>query len=76
MQDSAVIHVVVKPGARETVITRTDDDGTMHISLKAQPQDGKANAELERFLSKTYACRATIRSGHTSRRKTVLLEPR
>jgi uncharacterized protein (TIGR00251 family) len=50
------------------------DDGCYKIRLKAAPIDGRANAELVRWLSKQFgvspAC-VQIKSGNSSRRKTV-----
>jgi uncharacterized protein (TIGR00251 family) len=68
------ISVRVRPGASQTKIKSIMDDGTLKIDLAAVPEDGKANAELIRFL--TQDCEiptAEIVSGHTGRTKVVRL---
>jgi len=50
------------------------DDGCCKIRLKALPVDGRANAELVRWLSKQFGVSPAgvqIKSGNSSRRKTV-----
>lgn len=69
-----IIEVAVKPGSGKSEVIGTDDKGILKVSLKAQPQDGKANIELVKLLSKHFGRRASIKSGHTSKRKLVLLE--
>lgn len=66
------LRVRVKPNARKTAISKIED-GVVHLDVAAPPEDGKANDEIERFLSKTTGKRATIKSGFTGKEKTVLL---
>lgn len=52
-------------------------DGTVKIALKAPPADGRANAELIRFLADEFQTRRSsvrILSGGTSRRKLVSID--
>lgn len=62
------LSVIVKPGARKTEILGTRN-GSLHIALKAQPIEGKANEELLKFLKKETGKRYEIISGATSKKK-------
>jgi uncharacterized protein (TIGR00251 family) len=51
-------------------------DGTVRITLKAPPVDGKANKELSEWLAAQFGTRAgnvSIIAGEQSRKKTVLI---
>lgn len=50
-ESNIIMHIQVKPNARETKVISKDERGLM-IALKARPQDGAANEELIAFLSK------------------------
>lgn len=64
------IHVLVKPNARKTEILSYDEaTDTYTVAIKAPPQDGKANAELERFMSKLAREPFVVKVGKTSKRK-------
>lgn len=66
--------VKVRPSAGKTLLKGVLDDGTMKIDIAAVPEDGKANAELIRFLSEEFNVtknHVTIIKGETSPRKTV-----
>jgi len=57
----------------------TDADGTVYLkaSVKAAPADGKANEELCGALAKLLhigKTSVTVISGHTDRRKTLLIQ--
>ncbi len=70
--------VKVRPSAGKTVIKGFLDDGTMKIDIAAVPEDGKANAELVRFLSDEFGVmknQITILNGETSPRKTIRITP-
>lgn len=74
MSDSRIITVRVRPHARRTRIIETISDGIIKIALAAPAEDGKANAELIRFLSATFNVPQyciEILSGRTSRRKII-----
>lgn len=47
-----ILTVHVKPNAKETKIVSWRDVGTVVIAIAAPPVDGKANAELIKFLAK------------------------
>ena len=44
-----------RPGAAKTEIKEILDDDTIKITIAAAPEKGKANQELIKFLSKTFA---------------------
>lgn len=68
------IFVVVKPNKKETKFAGIDErTGNQLVELHAAPQDGKANKELERFLSKHYKAKAKVVSGLKSSLKKILL---
>ncbi len=71
------VRVKVLPGSGRTGFQSVMDDGYCKIRLKAPPVDGKANAELIRWLSKQFGVSVesvVIKSGRTSRRKTVKID--
>jgi len=75
--DSGKILLEIKavPGASKTELAGIKD-GRLRIRLAAAPEDGKANAELLSFLSKTLGCpKRDLRlvSGEKSRLKVVAL---
>ena len=68
-----VIQVKVKPGSRESALQELGD-GSFLAQLKAQPVEGKANAELIALLSKHFKVpksAVTIKSGAGARLKLV-----
>ena len=67
-----IVEVTVKTRAKKTEITEESGD-KLTIAVKAVPEDGKANIELLKLLSRHYKCRPEIVSGHTSRRKIIRL---
>jgi uncharacterized protein (TIGR00251 family) len=69
-----IIEVVVRPGSGRSGVVGADEKGVLKVTLKAQPQDGKANIELVKLLSKHFGRRASIKSGHASKRKLVILD--
>ena len=71
-----LIRVKVKPGSKTDSISWMPD-GVCLIKIKAPPIDGKANDYLIKFLAQTLKLRQnqiTIKSGHTSKLKTLELE--
>jgi uncharacterized protein YggU (UPF0235/DUF167 family) len=66
------LHVRVKPGSRKSAVLKVEETvkgRIVHLAIAAQPADGKANAEVERFLTKLVKRKATIKSGFTSKEK-------
>jgi uncharacterized protein (TIGR00251 family) len=68
-----VLTLHVQPGARRTEAAGLHGDA-LRLRLAAPPVDGKANAELIRFLAEAFDVprrSVTLISGETSRRKRV-----
>ncbi len=66
----------VQPGAKRTVVAGLHGDA-LKIRLAAPPIEGKANAELLRFLAAAFGvplARVALVRGETSRRKTVRID--
>ena len=71
-----VLPVLVAPGAGRDAI-RGEHDGRMKVALVAAPEKGKANKALCKLLARKLGIRqgeVRILSGHTSRKKEVLVE--
>ncbi len=75
-----VLALHVQPGARRTEVAGTHGDGAqmrLKIRLAAPPVDGKANAELLRFLADAFGVPAravVLVRGETARQKIVRIE--
>ena len=63
--------IKVTPRARRTELVGTMSDGTTKIRLRAVPEDGKANAELCRYLSELYGGEWEVIAGNIGTRKVV-----
>ena len=71
-----VLTLHVQPGARRTEIAGVYGEA-LKIRLAAPPVDGKANAELVRFLARAFGVARSavvLVRGETSRQKTVRIE--
>jgi uncharacterized protein (TIGR00251 family) len=71
-----VLALHVQPGAKRTEIAGLHGDA-LKIRLAAPPLEGKANAELLRFLAVAFGvplARVVLVRGETSRRKTVRID--
>ena len=71
-----VLAMHVKLGAARTEVAGTHGDA-LKIRLAAPPVDGKANAELLRFLADAFAValrQVTLVRSETARRKTVRVD--
>jgi uncharacterized protein YggU (UPF0235/DUF167 family) len=64
------LRIKVKPGVRKSMLLKIEGD-IAHLAIAAQPEDGKANAEVERFLAKLVGRKAIIKSGFSSKEKLV-----
>jgi len=67
----------VSPGAKRSGVNGPYGEGAVRLAVSAPPVDGKANAEVERFLAELAGLpRGSVRvvGGAASRDKTVLLE--
>ena len=72
-QDVRKIQVKVKPGARISRI-EAQEDGSWIAWVKAQPVDGKANAELTALIARQFGlpkARVVIKAGAGGRTKLV-----
>jgi len=68
------IRIKVIPGAPKTEIKGVMADGTLKIALRAQPEKGKANAALIKFLAAEFGvprAKIAIISGAATRIKLV-----
>lgn len=64
-----IIEIHVKPGSNENKIL---EKGTVwKIAIKAKPEEGKANAELIKFLEKELKNKVEIIRGKTSKKKVI-----
>ena len=71
-----VIQVKAKPSSRESTVEELAD-GSFLVKLKAQPVDGKANAELIALLAnhfKVSRASVKVKSGAGARMKLVTIE--
>ena len=75
------IRVHARPGARHDAIEglRAEADGlvALRVSVRAAPEDGKANAAIARLLAATWQVpktRLRLTAGATDRRKFFVLE--
>lgn len=71
-----ILKIKVTPRGSKTGILGTLPDGTIRIKLTAPPVDGAANEALIKFIAEEYKIpktKITIKSGQTSRIKTILI---
>jgi len=72
-QDAIVLTLHVQPGAARTEVAGQHGDA-LKVRLAAPPVDGKANAELLRYLASAFGVplrHLTLVRGESSRRKVV-----
>ena len=73
-----ILKVYVQPGAsKNEFVGAYGDPVRLKLKIKAQPQEGAANAEVITFLAKTLGIsksKVEILRGHTSRQKDVLID--
>ena len=76
MNEAIVLSLHVQPGAKRTEVAGTHG-GALKVRLAAPPVDGKANAELVRFLADAFGVprrNVAILRGEASRDKVVRVE--
>ena len=74
--DALLLTLHVQPGASRTEVAGLHGDA-LRIRLAAPPVDGKANAELVRFLAEAFGVprrQVTLVRGDTSRLKVVRID--
>ncbi len=66
--------LLVRPKSPKTRLVGWDDERKAYrLNVRAQPEGGKANAEIIKFFSREFGLDARIISGATSHRKVVRL---
>ncbi len=63
--------IIVKANAKNNSINFDEELNLYRVSIKSKPENGKANLEIEKFLSKYFKKRTKIKSGLKSKRKTI-----
>ena len=75
-QDNTVlIKILAKPGAKYNAITGIDDEG-VGVQIAAPPVDGEANTELVKYMAKLLGLRksdVSLDKGSRSRQKTLIV---
>jgi uncharacterized protein len=75
-KQGTILNLRVSPGAKRTSIEGPYGENAIKLKVAAPPADGKANAEVERFLAELLdvpRSDVTIVRGATSRDKQVLI---
>ena len=73
--DGVLVSFRVQPGAKKSEIVGAYGETALKLALKAPPVDNRANEELVRLLAELCGvsrAQISIRSGSTSRSKTIL----
>ncbi|MEA9357830.1 DUF167 domain-containing protein [Bacteriovorax sp. PP10] len=77
-ESKTVLKIYVQPGAsKNEFVGLYGVPPRLKLKIKAQPQDGEANAEVITFLAKSLGIsksKVEIFRGHTSRQKDVLID--
>jgi uncharacterized protein len=72
--ENGTLRVVVRPKAAHTEAIGWDSERkALIVRVHAPPSEGKANAELVRFLSKELKKPVRLKSGHSSREKVLCI---
>ncbi len=75
-REGTLLNIHVSPGAKSTSVEGLYGEGAIKLKVAAPPVGGKANAEVERFLSKLLGVPRSdvnVIRGASSRDKTVLV---
>lgn len=76
VKSGLLLSIIAQPQAKVTEVVG-QHGGALKIKVHATPEDGKANAEIIRFLSELFEipkAKIRIQSGLTSRKKLIALE--
>lgn len=63
--------IIVKANSSRNEIEYDKERGIHIVHIKAKPEQGKANFEIEKFLSKHFGKQVRIKSGFSSKTKIV-----
>jgi uncharacterized protein (TIGR00251 family) len=63
----------VSPGAKSTAIKGLYGESAIKLSVAAPPVEGKANAEIERYLARLFGASSSVVKGASSRDKLVFV---
>ncbi len=66
--------IIVKTNCSENKISFDNSRSCYRVEIKAKPVDGKANLEIEKFLSKHFGKKVRIISGFKSKMKIISFE--
>jgi len=66
------VKVRVKPNSKKTRFVK-EQDGVLFVDISAPAENNKANIELVKFFSKNLKKKVRIKSGLTSKHKTLLI---
>ncbi len=75
--DGALVMLRVSPNAKTTVLQGLHGDAALKLKVAAPPVDGKANAEVERFVAEragVVPSRVRVVRGLSGRDKTVFVD--
>ena len=75
-KDGVYVKLQVSPGAKNTEVKGLYGEEALKLSVAAPPTDGKANAEIERYLSSLFGVSRSgvaVVKGASSRDKLVLV---
>jgi len=75
-KNGVLLNLKVSPRARSTSLEGMHGDDALRLRVAAPPTDGRANAEIEKFLAEIFGVSASsieVVRGASGRDKTVLL---
>jgi uncharacterized protein len=75
-RDGAILNFRVSPGARRTSIEGAYGEDALKLRVAALPVEGKANAEVERYVAELLGVAnsdVSVVRGASSRNKTILV---
>ena len=70
-----LLKIYVKPNASEMEIEGYNEQRGLIVRVSEPADKNKANKEIVRYFSKLLGKRVLIKSGLTSKRKTLIIEP-
>lgn len=74
-KEGTEIDLLVSPNSDRSEIVGVDQwRKRLTVKLRAPPEKGEANAELEKLLTVTLGSEVKVIRGHTARMKTALVE--